>query len=214
MQSNIHGHTFVLDANKAVYWVEKQTLILADLHLGKVSHFRKEGMAIPLQAINTNFVKLDELIAKYPTQRIIFCGDLFHSTYNTEWELFTFWRETHQHISIIMVMGNHDVLPKQKFKAADLNLHEGFFEEDAFLFAHHPTEKALQKFVFAGHIHPVFVLSGKGRQRLRVPCFVEMKHQLLLPSFGVFTGGYEVNHLPAEAVYIISGTEVLKLHSE
>lgn len=211
MQVEIRGHSFILHHYKAVYWVERRTLVVADLHLGKVSHFRKEGIAVPVAAINTNFVKLDELLDTFETQRMIFCGDLFHSSYNTEWELFSFWRQTHPHIEMLLVAGNHDILPAALFEQSGIRVYDEKYTEQDFAFAHHPAEEPGETYLFAGHIHPVFTLRGPGRQQLRLPCFVQGIHGMILPGFGVFTGGAEISPEEHDRVYVVSGKEVLKI---
>jgi metallophosphoesterase superfamily enzyme len=47
MQIEIRDNHFDLLIQKAIFWQEKQTLLIGDLHLGKITHFRKEGIAIP-----------------------------------------------------------------------------------------------------------------------------------------------------------------------
>ena len=39
--------TLWLSAERAVFWEEEQSLILADLHFGKTGHFRKSGIGVP-----------------------------------------------------------------------------------------------------------------------------------------------------------------------
>ena len=69
------------------------------MHLGKVAHFRKHGMAVPNQAIFENFTRLNEVVAIFKPETIIFLGDLFHSKMNKEWELFANWaKEISQNI--------------------------------------------------------------------------------------------------------------------
>ena len=55
MEIKIEGQTLKLFSEKAICWVEEKTLIISDLHLGKIAHFRKEGIAIPSTAIKNNF---------------------------------------------------------------------------------------------------------------------------------------------------------------
>ena len=43
----INNHNFILHPSGAIFWLEKKTLFLADVHLGKVAHFRKNGIAVP-----------------------------------------------------------------------------------------------------------------------------------------------------------------------
>ena len=92
MEIEIRGQHFQLLPQKAVYWREKNTLLISDLHLGKITHFRKEGIAVPSIAYHRNFSILDELIDTLHAERIIFLGDLFHHKRNKEWEVFESWR--------------------------------------------------------------------------------------------------------------------------
>lgn len=81
MQIEIRGEHFQLLTQKAIFWEETQTLLIGDLHLGKITHFRKEGIALPPNAIDNNFKRLNELVQSTGATRIIFLGDLF--TVNT-----------------------------------------------------------------------------------------------------------------------------------
>ena len=80
----IRGHEFHLLPQKAIFWKNKNTLLISDLHLGKITHFRKAGIAIPTEALLRNFNILEFLIREYKPQRIILLGDLFHSAFNSE----------------------------------------------------------------------------------------------------------------------------------
>ena len=40
----ISENHFDLHPSGAIYWLEKKTLMLADVHLGKVAHFRKNTL--------------------------------------------------------------------------------------------------------------------------------------------------------------------------
>jgi hypothetical protein len=71
MEIDINGNTFILLPQKAIFWRQEKTLLIGDLHLGKVMHFRKEGIAVPSSAAETNFAKLDELLNSNRTERII-----------------------------------------------------------------------------------------------------------------------------------------------
>jgi metallophosphoesterase superfamily enzyme len=53
----------------------------------------------------------------------------------------------------------------------------------------------------AGHWHPAVLLKGRGRQRLRVPCFWFGKQNALLPAAGAFTGGHVIEPEPGDRVY-------------
>lgn len=212
MQIEIRGNHFLLLTQKAVFWQETQTLLIGDLHLGKITHFRKAGIAVPPNAAENNFQRLNEIVRDTGATRIIFLGDLFHSEYNAEWELFRAWRAEHHYIEMVIVIGNHDILPVSLLLEADLQVFQEDYEEAGFLFTHHPkVEPRIDRFVFAGHVHPVFTAYGRGRQRMRLPCFVVDKHQAILPSFGVFTGGYQMDLAKERKIYITTETKVFSV---
>ncbi|NER61730.1 DEAD/DEAH box helicase, partial [Pseudomonas sp. MAFF212428] len=70
----------------------------------------------------------------------------------------------------------------------------------------HPTHA-----VIAGHVHPVFVLRGRARQRLRLPCFVMGERVSVLPAFGDFTGGWAIAPAADERVYLAADGQVWPL---
>ena len=215
MHLEINNNTFVLLAQKAIYWKDQHTLLVSDVHLGKVTHFRKEGIAIPASATYDNFMRLTELIAGVAPRRIIFLGDLFHSRYNAEWEMFASWRRQHAHVAMLIILGNHDILPLHLFTASDIAVYEKEFVSEGFLFTHQPAEHfGHGMHVFCGHIHPVFSLRARARQHLRLPCFVNDMRQTILPSFGVFTGGYEMDRADGRNFYGIVEKSIVHMNPQ
>jgi DNA ligase-associated metallophosphoesterase len=203
---------FELLPQKAIFWKETSTLLISDLHLGKIMHFRKEGISIPVVAIENNFKRLDELLKLYNARRIIFLGDLFHNRVNTEWDIFRKWRMNYSSVEMINILGNHDILPKIFFDEIGITIYKNFFREEDFLFAHHP-DKFFEKntFTFCGHIHPVYFLRSKGRQAIKLSCFVIQESQGILPSFGVFTGGYEIKAEEYKRIFLIVENTIVKV---
>jgi len=203
---NIAKNEFVRHPSGAVYWVEKKTLLLADVHLGKVAHFRKNGIAVPRKAEGVFYQKIEALLQTFSVDRIIFLGDLFHSDQNNEWYLFAAWVEQ-QTAELILVEGNHDVIPAWKFEQLKLTVVDTL-SEDNFNFSHFPKE-VYNSFVFCGHVHPGVKLKGGGLQRISLPCFYHSKHQLILPAFGAFTGLHLLQAKLGDQVYVTTGKEVI-----
>lgn len=212
MEIRIRNNHFVLLHQKAIYWEETNTLIVADLHIGKITHFRKHGIAIPDTAIINNFDRLDEIIETWLPARILFLGDLFHHKYNYEWEVFTHWRKQHSAIEMMIIIGNHDILPEQLFRQNNILVSTEDYREEGFVFTHHPRTKwDINEYVFAGHLHPVYRIEAKARQSVRLPCFLFDEHQMILPSFGIFTGGHEISYLPNKNIFVIADRKVFSL---
>ena len=208
LETTINNNTFVLHCSGAMYWVEKRMLLISDVHLGKISHFRKYGSALPGRAMYQNFVKLDAAVEYFNPEGICFLGDLFHSTLNNEWNLFTEWVERIQ-LPIVLVAGNHDIIPPQKYEELGITV-VSEWTIDGFLLTHDPQERE-NFYTFSGHIHPSIVLEGKGRQFLKLPCFFRMPNQLILPAFGEFTGTYVMEPKEEDKVYVITKEDVVEV---
>ena len=48
-------------------------------------------------------------------------------------------------------------------------------------------------------------LSGRGRDSLRMPCFVVEAQQAIVPAFGEFTGGWMVDAERGQRLYPVGG---------
>ena len=205
---NLKSQHFHLLPEKAVWWEESKTFLISDIHLGKISHFRREGIAVPDAMIADNFKRLDHLISKLSTKKIIFLGDLFHHRMNIEWNIFTEWRMKNKNIEMNIVLGNHDIIPKKEFHSHGIQPYSELITGN-FRFSHFPSEEIPENlFSFCGHVHPVFRLTS-ARQSVKLPCFAFTKQQLILPSFGSFTGGYTMAPESAEVFYLIAENSVI-----
>ncbi|MFH6993806.1 ligase-associated DNA damage response endonuclease PdeM [Flavobacterium sp. FlaQc-48] len=208
MKIVIHNQNFILHQSGAAFWQEKKILLISDVHLGKVAHFRKHGIGIPKDAIFENFIRLDTVLDVFTPETIVFLGDLFHSKMNKEWDFFVEWSQQHTQ-KIILVEGNHDIISKEYY--ADLNVE--IYSElviDNFLLTHHPTEEE-GYFNFCGHLHPGIQLRGMGRQFLSLACFFRKPNQLIFPAFGEFTGNSYVIPTENDKVYVITKEEVMEV---
>ena len=203
---NISGDEFILHPSGAIFWTARKMLLVADVHLGKVTHFRKNGVAVPLEAASKNFEMLNEIELFFKPDIVCFLGDLFHSDMNNEWSLFEDWVKRNP-CKILLIAGNHDVIDADHYERIGVHV----FDEmtlGEFLFTHHPKERE-RVFNLCGHVHPAVKLTGKGRQQLTLPCFYHSPHQMILPAFGQFTGKYVLTPKQNDCVYALSGDEVI-----
>ncbi|MEO9662217.1 ligase-associated DNA damage response endonuclease PdeM [Maribacter dokdonensis] len=202
----LHDQIFEMHFSGALFWEKHSILLISDVHLGKVSHFRKYGAAVPQQAVQQNFDALTAVVEHFKPKSILFLGDLFHSALNIEWSLFEQWVQTTSQ-EIILVSGNHDIISPLKYEALNIKVIPEL-TLDSFLLTHHPEERD-GFFNFSGHIHPAIKLSGLGRQSVRLPCFYKTEHQMILPAFGEFTGTYTLEPCEGCEVYALLGDAVL-----
>ncbi len=210
LQHTVRDEILTLLPEKAIFWEKKKALLLADLHIGKVTHFRNNHIPIPSQAALGNFENLELLIQKHHPKTVYFLGDLFHSYYNKEWDLLSFLLAKFKKVKFILITGNHDVLNDEHYDLAGIECMTEL-ELGPFHLTHHPLEEPTEKYNLSGHIHPGIRLKGEGKQSLRLPCFYFGKEQGILPAFGNFTGLAIIKPKKEDSIYSIINKKVLKL---
>lgn len=209
VEIELAGERVLLLVQRALWWPSQKTLIIADVHWGKAGHFRRHGIAMPVRAGQSNETKLAALIKDLGTERLLIAGDLFHSADNAEVENFTHWRRAHESLHIDFVMGNHDILSRERYAGWNLTLHPETLHLAPFLIAHDCVESA--HFVIHGHIHPGVRIGGRGRAGVAVACFAQDARRMILPAFGAFTGNYYLEPARFTAMYAVGEDEVIRL---
>jgi DNA ligase-associated metallophosphoesterase len=214
MKIEIFGEQMELLPQKGVFWGRERILFLADVHLGKVNHFRRSGIPVPPKANERNLELMMDLINLTKPQRVICLGDLFHSHYNPEWEVFGELVKHFVRISFELVLGNHDIMSEQQYVRKGIAVHETL-RIAPFVFTHHPLEASDGEFYnLSGHLHPAVSLQGKARQSVTLPCFYFGENMGLLPAFGTFTGMARIHPKKNDRVFVIVEEKILEIHPE
>lgn len=212
MEIRFGKQTYTLLNEKALYRASDATLIIADLHLGKTQHFRKHGLYLPQKSAEKDYERLHVLIQSFNPRRIILLGDLFHSSFNHEWNLFCDFVRKHKHIEFLLVLGNHDILEEKHYTDICSRIYVNVLEEEEVIFSHQPLKKIpKEQFCIAGHIHPGVVLHGKGKQHVKLPCFYQSGNQLILPAFGSLTGLQLIVPEKLAKVYVVTTNIVMEV---
>lgn len=211
----IDDQHLVLSAERSLYWENENTLIIADLHVGKTGHFRKAGIGVPAQVYKEDLHRLLAQVLFFKAERLIIVGDLTHSVQNTELDLFRKWRMDFASLDIQLVKGNHDILNARWYADAEISVTNDSLRIGPFSFIHDVfTEEPLlsnDSYHFSGHVHPGISITGKGKQSLRFPCFYFAKTHCILPAFSKFTGTYPVQPRKGENVFAIMNQDVCKM---
>ncbi|MBA3238874.1 MAG: ligase-associated DNA damage response endonuclease PdeM [Parachlamydiaceae bacterium] len=212
MKLLISGQTCHLKASRAIFWEDQQTLILADIHIGKSTVFRKFGIAIPDGSTEDDLANIILLIKELKPKKCVIVGDLIHAKSGLSPEIIKMFSvflqaagcETH------LVMGNHDrALATYLPKEWPLHLHKESLLIEPFYFSHYPipSEKG---FVWAGHLHPKIQIRSS-HDRLVFRCFQIFSGLGILPAFGEFVGGAYVKKSKDCQIYAIVDSEVIKI---
>ncbi len=195
---------------RALWWPQRRTLFIADLHLGKAATYRALGQPVPGGTTQENLDRLSALIVRHSPHQLIFLGDFLHAAAARTASVMAAlaqWREQHVGVVMTLVRGNHDSRAGDPPASLQIEVVDEPYLLGPFALCHHPQLHATH-FVLAGHVHPVCRLSGRGRDSLRMPCFVATEGQAVLPAFGEFTGGWMVEAEVGRRLYPVGGDVV------
>jgi uncharacterized protein len=194
---------------KAIFFPATKQLILSDVHLGKTTHFRKHGLAIPHEAQFEDLNMLKKIITTWQPSTVLILGDLFHSDFNTEWHGFQNFLAEYSSIQFILIKGNHDIINFSQHTIPNFST-ALIWEDDYFLYQHFAAENN-DKINFCGHTHPAIQIKMKGKQSYRLPCFFIEKNNVILPAFGKLTGSFSVAKNKKNSIYAIAGDAIFEV---
>ena len=197
---------------KVAFLPQHQTLVVADIHLGKASHFRKEGIMIPVPMGCPDLKCLGELFDALSPTTVVFLGDLFHSSLNDEWNEMKDFLLMFQDIRFVLTKGNHDILPSSIMKESPIEVVHEYKVGKHLILTHAPLGTVEEeKLNIVGHIHPGVLIKTKGRQSYRLPCFYHQGQCLILPAFGRLTGLHILKKAAGAKIYPVFSKEVVLL---
>ena len=205
MKIEVLGETLELLPEKAILWKKRNILVFSDVHLGKAESFQALGVPIPSSVNLADLEKIAGLIENYKIQEVLILGDLIHHKSSWTEELFYTIKdflEFFKDVKFKLLIGNHEKGSLNYLKELPLGLIEGDYKLSPFTFSHgHQASES--GFTIQGHVHPVVILK-EGPVRLRLPCFVLEEKSLILPSFGSFTGGFEISRLEGTRIFAVT----------
>lgn len=208
----IAGEELLFSNEKIIYLPKQETLLLADFHLGKVEHFRKNGLWVPREPSAENLKRLVSQIIRFQPKSIIFLGDLFHSIENDAVIALQQLIENFPAVKFQLVFGNHDILPEALYNKIGLTTYSEPYSYRKFQLSHLPPGKAETNHIqIFGHLHPAIRLKGKGRQYLKLSCFHISGHQIAMPAFGGFTGTSLIRPAANDTVLACSDVGIFKM---
>lgn len=212
-----HDHRgLTLLPQRAVWQAATRTLWIADPHFGKAASFRALGQPVPRGTTQASLARLGALIDAQGARRLVVLGDFLHARSGRAPALFRAlrdWRAARVDLACVVVRGNHDAHAGDPpadcgFASVDepfaLEGVEGWHDAK-------PCDEGDGPTILSGHIHPVARLTGPGRDRLRLPCFCLRGREIVLPSFGEFTGGHPVDPRDWRELVVTTGTALFPI---
>ncbi|MDF1791841.1 MAG: ligase-associated DNA damage response endonuclease PdeM [Thalassobaculaceae bacterium] len=185
----LNGAELLADASGALFWPDRDTLIVADLHLEKGSSLARKGTLLPPYDTRATIDRLLAAIQNYSPRRVICVGDSFHDVAGSErlsGEDRAELAAMIHRLDWVWIAGNHDPIPPHGLGGA---VADGMV--DGPLSFRHEADAAGSPGEISGHYHPVARLRLKGRT-VSGRCFANDGARLILPAFGAYTGGLDV----------------------
>lgn len=199
-------------AERGLFIPQYEMLVISDWHLGKLGHFRKEGLFVPPMQLEQEFGRLAVLIEASKCKKVVFLGDLFHSEHNYEWDLLVLFLRKYPQLSFHLTTGNHDILGEKHIAASPIQQEKRIVLPEGIVLSHEPLKNLEPHCInIVGHIHPGCEIRGKGRQRFKMPCFLLEQNRLTLPAFGQWTGLYLMPKTEHNRIFAILNNTVVEL---
>jgi len=199
--------------DRAVYLPATETLVLADLHLGREA---VSNVAAPLGERSDLLDRVATLRSTFEPTTVVFAGDLLHSfstvpdgVEGTVEALYTACVD--DGLDVVAIEGNHD---QQLETVWPTSIESAVTLDDGTVVCHGHEEPELSgKRYLIGHDHPAITIEGVKR-----PCFCvdptgyRESELVVLPAFTRLAGGVELNRLRADALQspLVSSVEALR----
>jgi DNA ligase-associated metallophosphoesterase len=208
---DVGGHALMLSAARAAFDPVLKTLFIADAHFGKDAVFRARGIPVPEGSTAETLARLNALISMHRPASVIFLGDLLHakeSHASATLRALAEWRVRHASLRLILVEGNHDRHAGGPPETLGMEVVDEPYRLGPWALCHYP-QRVAGAFALGGHEHPVYRVATR-RDSARLPCFRFAGDAGVLPAFGAFTGGYEVNeNARNERIFVVAGERVM-----
>lgn len=198
LEISLAGERLVCHWSGCLFLPEHKALIVSDMHLEKGSSFARRGMLIPPYDSTKTLSRLAAVAALYEPEMIVSLGDSFHDRHGHS----RLSEAAQEKLSALMagrqwfwVSGNHDPEPPDELGG------EGVDELilGNLVLRHEPAKGSVNGEI-AGHLHPAAKISRRGRAVRRI-CFVSDGRRLIMPAFGVYAGGLNLNHSAFDGLF-------------
>jgi len=190
-ETELNGQRIVLDPAGAMFLPDCGLLCVSDLHLEKGAAFARRGQLLPPWDTLATLRILERVIVRHNPRIVVSLGDNFHDRIGSvhlpvEFRLMI--NEMARGREWIWINGNHD--PDGVTDLAGISADT--LDYAGLHFRHEPMKKP-QLGEIAGHLHPAATLLRRERA-VRRPCFATDGRRMIMPSFGVLTGGLDIGN--------------------
>lgn len=191
-------------------------LLVADLHLGKETTFRRHGVAVPEGATRATLERLAKMVREQRPSEVWILGDLFHARSSLSAAVvqqFEAFLAAHSAVRFRLVRGNHDLHYQSWPQSWKLETIAPPVMINRVALAHYPGERPAEaEMLICGHLHPAVRLRAEAGLEGRQACFaLQPSGDLVLPALGRFTGTALLKRQDVRRVWLPLGDRVMEL---
>lgn len=182
--------------------INKEILILADIHMGYEEALNKQGLLVPRLQFKETEKRIKNILEKTNPKKIIINGDLKHefgTISETEWRHTLKILDLFKNKEIILIKGNHDTILGPIANKKNLIIKD-YYKIDNIFICH--GDKILDNIAFStskiiimGHEHPAITIGTKTRKEI-YKCFLKGKFNkkilIIQPSLNLVTEGTDI----------------------
>jgi uncharacterized protein len=210
----VGGQALMLLPEKAVFLPDSDTLIVADVQLGKPSPFLQPAVAgTHNSAPDATLSELTRLIQKLSVRHLVFLGHFLRGDMEPSLSVeLQRWRELHHLLELTVVNEPNDVAVNLTLDLAVQTRTEPLLCQGLVL--RHQPELGDLGFVLAGSTYPCVNIGGIGGRThdwLRLPCFWFAQRLGVLPTFGALSGMETIRAKRGDRVFAVAVDRVFEL---
>jgi len=194
------GHEIELSPHGLIWIAEARLLCAADLHFEKGSFFSRFATFLPPYDTAETLRRLKQAVARYQPETFIALGDSFHDgAAGSRMQAADIAQLNELIISVnqwFWLTGNHDPEIAEIIKGQRREI----WQWQNITFRHQSAGAADNTSPeISGHFHPKTRISIRGHG-ISGACFVHQATRLILPAFGAFTGGLDIDSAAFPAI--------------
>lgn len=197
-ETAINGVAGWCDPLGGLYLPDLSLLVVSDLHLEKGAAFARRGRLLPPYDTIATLKILSSLITRYDPKIVVSLGDNFHDRIGSQHlplPLRDLIKEMARGREWIWINGNHD--PDGTVDLPGSSSDEMFYGN--LVFRHEPKAGSSEGEI-AGHLHPAATVRRRDKS-VRRPCFATDGIRMLMPAFGVLSGGLDLRHKAMKGLF-------------
>ncbi len=204
------GETLQLLPERAVFWQRRETLFVADTHLGNSERMHAPA-DMPAEG-NTliDLERLDRTLERTGAHTLVVLGDLIHARGGRNPDtlgLLHEWRTAHTDLKVLLVRGNHDRVTGDPPSELRITCVDEPYPFKPFMLRHYPVPSN-GCVTLAGHLHPTIRYTDRTVAWQALPSFILREKVLVLPAFGSFLRQPSLMPMRSETAYMIHDNRV------